>query len=196
MSKIKRKNRFARYYEEYYEDVVDYTINVCKKFTFCNTFVFLIYGICLNIINVDMRETVCGICFCMSGMSMVVFLLMKYYLTRNKKNVIFFNNTYLLIFLGLLLLVFFYHPTNIANTIVICTMITTAMTNIVFGQYVPLILSVSAFELYLLFKQRIAGGSIETAFDFFMYFSQRPQEEMIEIVGYVINDFLILVFAL
>ena len=177
MAEVKRKNRFARYYEEYYEDVVGYTIGVCQKFAQHNTFMFLLYGIGLDIINVDMEKLVCGLCFCMSAMSLTVSFLVKYYFTKYKKNLIVFSNIYLIVFLMLLSLVYFYHPSHIAYTILICTIITTAMTNMIPLQYVPLILSASVFDLVL-------------------YFTQKPLGDAIEVVGYVLNDFLIIIFAI
>ena len=177
MVENKWKNRFARYYEEYYEDVVDYSIGVYQKFASHNTFMFLLYGIGLDIINVDMQKLVCGFCFCMSAMSLTVFFLMKYYFTKNKNKLIIFSNIYLIVFLILLSLVYFYHPSHTAYTILICTIITTAMTNMMPLQYVPIILSVSVFDLVL-------------------YFTQKPLGDVIEIVGYVLNDFLIIIFAI
>ena len=177
MAEQKRKNKYAKYYEEYYEDVVDYSIAVYQKFAMHNTFMFFIYGLGLSIIEIEMQKFVCSLCFSMSAISLIIFFLTKYYFAKYKKNLIIFSNIYLILFLILLTLVYFYHPSHIAYTILICTVITTAMTNMMPLQYVPMILGVSIFDL-------------------FIYFALRPLGDAVEVVGYVLNDFLIIVFAM
>lgn len=176
MTEKKHKNKYRKYYEEYYEDVVDYSIAVYQKFALHNTIMFFIYGLGLNIIEIDMQKLVCGICFCMSVISLIAFFLTKYYFAKYKKNLIIFSNAYLIVFLILLSAVYFYHSSYVAYTILICTVITTAMTNMMPSQYLPIILIVNVIDLI-------------------MYFTQRPLGDAVEVVGYVLNDFLIIVFA-
>ena len=172
MKDKKSKNKYVRYYKEYYTDVVDYSIEVHQKFALHNTFMFLLYGLGLVAIEVELQKFVCGICFTMSAISLIMFFLMKYHFTKYKKNAIVFSNAYLIVFLVLLTLLYFYHPSHTAYTLLICTIITTAMTNMMPLQYVPIILSVSVFDLVL-------------------YFTQKPLGDVIEIVGYVLNDFIV-----
>ena len=177
MTEKKHKNKYARYYEEYYTDVVEYSIEVHQKFALHNTFMFLMYGLGLSFIGIEMQKIVCGLYFCMSAISLVTFFLMKYHFVRYKKNAIIFSNVYLIVFLVLLTLAYFYHPSHTAYTLLICTVITTAMTNMMPMQYVPIMLGICVFDLCL-------------------YFMQRTSVNVVEVVGYVLNDFLIFVFAI
>ena len=176
MKERKNKNKYLKKYREFYEDVVDYFIEVHQKFAIHNTFMFLLYGLGLNVIEIEMQSFVCGLCYCMSAISLTTFFLMKYYFSKYKKNAIIFSNIYMIIFLILLTLVYFYHPSHVAYTVLICTMITTAMTNMMPLQYIPIILGTCIFDLII-------------------YFSQRPLGDVIEVVGYVLNDFLVVIFA-
>ena len=73
MAERKHKNKYARKYEEYYTDVVDYSIEVNQKFASHNTFMFFIYGVGLNIIEIEFQALVCGLCFTMSAISLITF---------------------------------------------------------------------------------------------------------------------------
>lgn len=177
MTERKHKNKYIRKYEEYYTDVVDYSIEVHQKFASHNTFMFFIYGLGLSIIDIDFPKLVCVLCFAMSGLSFATFFLMKYHFSKYKNNVIMFSNGYLIVFLLLLTIMYFYHPSNIANTILLCTIITTAMTSMMPLHYIPIMLGVFCLDLS-------------------MYFFLIPMGDVVEIVGHVLNDVLIIAFAL
>lgn len=177
MSEKKSKNRYIRDYEEYYTDVTEYSTEVYQKFAMHNTFMFFLYGLGLSIIEIEMKTFVCGLCFSMSAISLITFFLMKFYFSKYRKNVIIFSNTYLTVFLVLLTLMYFYHSSHIAYTILLCTVITTAMTNMMPLQYMVIMLGCCLLDMIL-------------------YFTQRPLGDAIEVVGYVLNDFLIIVFAI
>ena len=102
---------------------------------------------------------------------------MKYHFSKFKKNVILFSNGYLIALLFLLTIMYFYHPSHIAYTILLCTIITTAMTTMMPLHYVPIM-------------------SVIFIFDLSMFFLQKPLGDAIEVVGYVLNDILIMAFAL
>lgn len=177
MTQKRHNNKYALYYEEYYADVVDYSIEVHKKFAAHNTLMFFLYGLGLSIIEIEMQKFVCCLCFFMSGISLITCLLMTFYFSKVKKYSIIFSNIYLIVFLIMLVLIYFYHPSHIANTIVICTMITSAMTNMMPLQYIPIVVGLSVFDLCI-------------------YFTQGTFVDVIESVGYALNDFLIIIFAI
>ena len=54
MKERKNKNKYLKKYREFYEDVVDYSIEVHQKFAIHNTFMFLLYGLGLNVIEIEM----------------------------------------------------------------------------------------------------------------------------------------------
>lgn len=177
MAEYKHKNKYARNYKEYYSDVVDYSVEVHQKFATHNTFMFFIYGLGLSIIEIEFQKLVCGLCFVMSAISFATFFLMKYHFSKFKKHVIIFSNVYLIVFLFLLTCMYFYHPSHIAYTILLCTIITTAMTSMMPLHYVPIMLGVCCVDLI-------------------MHFTQSPLGDAIEVVGVVLNDALIMAFAL
>lgn len=177
MSEQKSRNKFIKYYEEYHTEVVDYSIGVYQKFATHNIFLFFLYGLGLSVIEIEMKPIVCGICFLMSAISFITVVLVKYYFSKYKKWIITYENIYLLLFLVLLTLLYFYHPSHVAYTVLICTLITTAMTNIMPLQYIPMILSVCIFDMIL-------------------YFAHRPGWDAVAIIGYVLNDFLVVIFAI
>ena len=88
-----------------------------------------------------------------------------------------YSNIYLCVFLVLLTLVYFYHPSHVGYTILICTVITTAMTSMMPLHYIPIILGAVIFDLILFFLQGNLGDAIN-------------------IVGYILNDFLVIIFAI
>lgn len=173
----KSRNKFVRYYEEYYTDVLEYSVKVHQKFALHNTFMFFIYGIGLNIIEIEKQKLVCFLYFSAALFSLITFFLMKYHFIKYNKNAILFSNVYLVIFLGLLTLAYYYHPSNTAHTLLLCTTITTAMTNMMPVHYIPIMLGISGLDMTL-------------------YFTQSSLENVIENVGYVLNDFLVIIFAI
>ena len=177
MTEKKRQNKYSRKYSDYYTDVVDYSIEVYQKFAMHNAFMFFLYGLGLNILEVDYKKLVCGCCFSMSVFSLVTYFLMKYFFAKFKKRVIVFANSYLCAFLSLLTIVYFYHQSEIAYTILICTIITTAMTSMMPLHYVPIMLG-------------------RCVLDFGLYFGLAPLGDAVEVVGYVLKDILIVLFAL
>lgn len=177
MAEKKPKNKFVKYYEEYYSDVIEYSIEVHQKFAVHNTFMFFIYGLGLYIIEIKMQKLVCLLYFFASVISMLTFFLMKYHFVKYKKNAMIFANTYLISFLGLLTLAYYYHPSNTAHTLLLCTTITTAMTNMMPVHYIPIMLGISGLDMIL-------------------YFTQSSLENVIENVSYVLNDFLVIIFAI
>lgn len=177
MAEKKHKNPYTVKYKEYYTDVVDYSIEVHEKFALHNSFMFFIYGLGLSIINIEFQKLVCILCFTLSAISIVTFFLMKYHFSKYKKNVIVFSNGYLIIFLTLLTILYFYHPSHIAYTILLCSIITTAMTNMMPLHYMPIMMGFCVLDLS-------------------MNFLQRPLGDAVQIVGYILNDILIIAFAL
>ena len=177
MTEGKRQNIYVKKYREYYADVVDYSISVYQKFALYNMTMLFFYGLGLGIINVDMEKFVCGLCFSMSAISFVTYFFMRFYFVKNKKNVMIYSNIYLCVFLLLLTLVYFYHPSSVGYTILICTMITTAMSCMMPLHYIPIIMGCVVFDLILFFTQDNLG-------------------DIINIVGYILNDFLVIVFAI
>lgn len=172
----KKKNKFIRYYEKHYADVVDYCISVHQKFGKHNTFLFLAYGLILCTVDFEYKRLVCELCFAISTVSFITFLAMKAYFPKYKKYTIVFANGYLISFLVLLTLLYFYHPSHLAYTILICSLVTTAMTNMMPQQYISIILGACAFDLMI-------------------YFSLKPLGGIVEIAGYVLNDILIIMFT-
>ena len=177
MAEGKKQNIYIKNYKEYYTDVVDYSIAVYQKFALHNTSIFLLYGLGLSIINIEMQKLVCGLCFGMALISYATFFLMRYYFFKYKKYVMVYSNIYLSVFLILLALMFFYHSSQVSYTILICTMITTAMTCMMPLHYIPIIFGAFVFDLVLFFSQNSWGS-------------------VIDIVGYVLNDFLVIIFAI
>lgn len=177
MTEDKRQNIYVKKYKEYYADVVDYSISVYQKFALHNMTMFFLYGLGLGIINVDMEKLVCGLCFSMSAISFVTYFFMRFYFVKNKKNVMIYSNIYLCAFLLLLTLVYFYHPSSVGYTILICTMITTAMSCMMPLHYIPIIMGCVVLDLILFFTQDNLG-------------------DIINIVGYILNDFLVIIFAI
>ena len=177
MAKDKRQNVYAKNYQEYYSDVVDYSIAVYQKFAEHNTLMFFLYGLGLSVIDIEMQKLVCGLCFSMSAISFATYFFMRFYFLKKKKYVIIYSNIYLSVFLILLALLYYYHPSNVGYTILICTVITTAMTNMMPLHYVPIIFGMFVFDLILFFSQNTVGN-------------------IIEIVGYILNDFLAVIFAI
>lgn len=177
MTEGKRQNIYVKKYKEYYADVVDYSISVYQKFALHNMSMFFIYGLGLSIIDIEMQKLVCGLCFSMSAISFVTYFFMRFYFVKNKKNVMIYSNIYLCVFLLLLTLVYFYHPSSVGYTILICSMITTAMSCMMPLHYIPIITGCVVFDLILFFTQDNLG-------------------DIINIVGYVLNDFLVIIFAI
>lgn len=177
MAEQKRQNIYKKNYDEYYADVVDYSIAVYQKFALHNMSMFFLYGLGLSIIDIEMQNLVCGLCFSMSAISFVTYFFMRFYFSKNKRNVMIFSNIYLCVFLVLLTLVYFYHPSQVGYTILICTVITTAMTSMMPLHYIPIILGAVIFDLILFFLQGNLGDAIN-------------------IVGYILNDFLVIIFAI
>lgn len=176
MDEKMHKNRYEKYYEEYYSDVVDYSIEVYKKFALHNTMIFLLYGLGLSVIEIEMQRLVCGLCFGMAGISFATFFFMRYYFLKNKKHVMVYSNVYLTVLLIMLILMYFYHASNVSYTILICTVITTAMTCMLPLHYIITICGVFAVELAL-------------------FFAQNTGKNIVDIIGYILNDILVIVFA-
>ena len=177
MKERKKENKYTRNYKEYYVDIVDYSVEVNQKFALHNTFMFFLYGLGLSIIDIEMQKLVCSFCFSISAISITTFLFMRFYFLKNRKYVIVYSNIYLIIFLALLTLVFFYHPSHVGYTILICTVITTAMTNMMPLHYVPIVLGMFVLDLVLFFVQSNLGN-------------------IIDVVGYILNDILVIIFAI
>lgn len=177
MTESKKQNIYVKNYKEYYSDVVDYSIAVYQKFALHNTMMFLLYGLGLSIIHIEMQKLVCEICFSMSAISFATYFFMRFYFEKNKKYVIVYSNIYLCVFLTLLALLYFYHPSHVGYTILICTVITTAMTSMMPLHYVLIIFGLFVFDLILFFSQNTVGN-------------------IVDIVGYVLNDFLVVIFAI
>lgn len=173
----KKKNTLRQDYKKYYSDVMDYLLGVHDKFSQHNTILFLLYGIGLSIIEIDLKKLVCCLCFGISGISVVNWLLSKFYLPKNRKWTTLIYNVYLVLFLVLLTLLYLYHPSHMAYTILICSLITTAMTNMTPFRY----------------GSAIIGTSI---FDTVLYFLVYPTNDLITIYGYIINNLLVIAFTI
>lgn len=173
----KKKSGFREDYKKYYSDVLDYLLGVNEKFSTHNTFLFLIYGIGLSIIEIEFKKVVCGLCFGISAVSLINVLLSKYYLPQNRKRTTLVYNIYLIIFLILLTLMYLSHPSHMAYTILICSIITTAMT------------SMSPLRYGI----EIVGTCL---FDIILYFLLSSTNDVIVIVGYLINNFLVVAFTI
>lgn len=176
MEEMKYKNKSVRYYKKHYADVVDYSMSVHQKFGVHNAVLFLLYGLGLSVIEIELKTLVCGLCFVISGISLMLFLAMKIYFPKHKKYTIVFANGYLIAFLILLTLLYFYHPSHLAYTILICSLVITAMTNMMPQQYIPIILGACVFDLV-------------------MYFNLKPIGDVVQIASYLLNDFLIIMFT-
>ena len=72
---------------------------------------------------------------------------------------------------------YFFHPSHMAYTILICSMVTTAMTNMT-----PIRYGVA-----------VVGTCI---FDIVLYFFVYPSDDLVVIVGYLINNFLVIAFTI
>jgi len=173
----KKKSGFREDYKKYYSDVLDYLLGVNEKFSTHNTFLFLIYGIGLSLIEIEFKKVVCGLCFGISAVSLINVLLSKYYLHKNRKRTTLVYNIYLIIFLILLTLMYLSHPSHMAYTILICSIITTAMT------------SMSPLRYGI----EIVGTCL---FDIILYFLLSSTNDVIVIVGYLINNFLVVAFTI
>ena len=172
----KKINKFARYYEKHYEEVVDYCISVHQKFGRHNVVLFLVYGLALCTLNIEHKMLICGLCFGISAVSLMIYLAMKFYFAKNKKNTILFANVYLIIFLLLVTLMYYFHQSQVAYTILLCSLVTTAMTNMMPQQYIPMIVGACVFDLGL-------------------YFKIGPVGNWIEIIAYILNNALIIMFT-
>lgn len=161
----------------FFDDVIDYTIIVHQKFTRHNVILFLLYGIGLGIIDIDYKVISCVLCYSISAISFFVNILSKKYLIKHKKHVVMICNSYLFIFLLLLRILYFFHASQISYTLLICSIVTTAMTNIFTGYYGAILLCISVIHMA-------------------MYFFLIHSKDVIESVGYILNDFLIIIFAI
>lgn len=173
----KKKSGFKQDYKKYYSDVLDYLLSVNIKFSFHNFCLFLLYGLGLSIIDMEMKKLVCGICFTISSISFANFLLSRYFLPKNRKLITLIYNIYLVAFLVLLTFMYLYHPSNMAYTILICSFITTAMTNM------------SPYRYGII----MVGSCL---LDFILYFLTYPSQDLVTIYGYIINNILLVSFTI
>lgn len=171
------KSSFKKDYRKYYSDVLDYLLAVHGKFSLHNFNLFLLYGIGLSVIEIELKPLVCGFCFGISAVSMVNYLLAKFYLPQKRKLVTLVCNTYLVLFLLLLTLLYLYHPSHMAYTILICSFITTAMTNMTPGRYGVMVIATCII-------------------DFVWYFMLHPTKDIVLIIGYIINNLLVVAFTI
>lgn len=170
------KTNYNKDFTKFKNEVLEYTCNVHQQFTKHNLFLLLLYGLGLGIINTENKVIVCGICYLISGISLVTYLLFKYYFLKNKKHVIFICNIYLFLFIGLLRLLYFWHPSQIANTLLVCSMVTTTLTNFFPKLYNCILITITIIHML---------------FHFFVL----PYDNMGQVIAYLLNDILIIVFA-
>lgn len=171
------KTTFRNDYRKYYDEVIEYSINAHCKFSFHNACLFLVYGVYLGFIDLANSMSTCGICFGISIISIVVYAVSKSRIIKNRKAIAFFYNIYLFIFLLEITILYFVHPSHIAYTILICSIITTAMTNMHPIYYDLILLEVFFIDIAIHFCLQDAG-------------------DITDIVGYILNNILIYLFSI
>ena len=164
-------------YKKYEKDIQDYSVAVHTKFGLHNAFLFFLYGLGLSVIEIEKQSLVCALCFSLSISSITVYSLSKVYFAKYRKWARIVYNIYLAIFLVLLTVLYFYHPSHIAYTVLICSIITTAMTNMITVDYGSILIGTCIFDMVL-------------------YFVCNPTKDPIVICGYILNDFLIIIFSI
>ena len=170
-------NAFMKDSQVFFDDVIEYTVNVHHAFTRHNVVLFFLYGIGLGIIDIENKFISCILCYAVSAISLFVNLLSKGYLKKHRKSVIAVYNVYLFSFLLLLRILYFYHSSQISYTLLICSMVTTAMTNMLTKYYGAILLSISIIHMG-------------------MHFVLMPGGDAVEIIGNILNDFLIIIFTI
>ena len=170
------KTTFRNDYRKYYDEVIEYSINAHCKFSFHNACLFLLYGVSLGFIDIANSLSTRAICFVISIISMMVYAVSKSRIIKNRKATACFYNIYLFVFLLEITILYFVHPSHIAYTILICSIITTAMTNM-HPIYYDLILLVVFF------------------IDIAIHFCLQDVGDIADIVGYILNNILVYSFS-
>ena len=171
------KTSFRNDYRKYYDEVMEYAIAVFRKFGFHHMLIYLVYGIGLVIIEGRSNILACAMSFLISGMSLTVFIVSYFRLIKNKRVVEAFYNIFLFLFLIAVTLLYFFHPSHLTYTLIICSIITTAMTNTHQGHYLTIMTAVVIIDNILNFYIHGIGT-------------------VVDILGYVLNDIIIFVFTI
>ena len=171
------KTSFRNDYRKYYDEVMEYSIAVHRKFGYLHTLIYLLYGIGLVIIEGQNNILACAMSFLISGMSLTVFIVSYFRLIKNKRVVEAFYNIFLFLFLIAVTLLYFFHPSHLTYTLIICSIITTAMTNTHQGHYLTIMTAVVIIDNILNFYIHGIGT-------------------VVDILGYVLNDIIIFVFTI
>ena len=170
------KTTFRSDYRKYYDEVIEFSINTHCKFSFHNTCLFLFYGVGLGFIDIANSLSTRYVCFAISLVSMVVYWVSKRRIIKNRKATVIFYNIYLFFFLMAITILYFVHPSHMAYTILICSIITTTMTTM-HPIYYDLIL--------------LAVFLIDNA----IHFGFQDVGDLADIVGYLVNNTLIYAFS-
>ena len=171
------KTSFRNDYRKYYDEVMEYSIAVHRKFGYLHTLIYLLYGIGLVIIEGHNNILACVMSFLISGMSLAIFLVSYFRIIKNKKVVEACYNIFLLLFLIAVTLLYFFQPGHLTYTLIICSIITTAMTNTHQGHYLIIM-------------------SVVVIIDNVLHFSMQDVGNGIDIFRYVLNDIMIFVFTI
>ena len=169
------KTSFRNDYRKYYDEVMEYSIAVHRKFGYLHTLIYLVYGIGLVIIEGQKNVLACAMSFLVSGMSLVVFFVSYLRLIKNKRVIESFYNIFLVLFLAVVTLLYLCHPNHLTYTLVLCSIITTALTNTHQGHYLTIM-------------------STAVIIDNILHFTLQDAGSIVDILGYVLNDIIIFVF--
>ena len=87
------KTTFIKKYKKYYDEVVEYSVAVHRKFASHNLFLFALYGLGLNIIDIENKILSCTMCFAISAISLTVFVISTRNILKRKRLCTFIYNT-------------------------------------------------------------------------------------------------------
>lgn len=171
------KTTFRKDYRNYYDEVIEYTFNVYRKFALYYTILFLLFSLGVGLTDTENTILTCGMAAIISAVSFIVYLVSKGRILKRKKAITVFYNLYLFFFLMAITLLYFVHPSHMAYTILLCSIITSAMTTIHPMHYDFILLSVFIIDNIIHFTMQEVG-------------------DWVTISGYLINDILVLVFGI
>ena len=89
------KTTFVKDYKKYYDEVIEYSVAVHRKFASHNMFLFFIYGLGLYVIDIENKMLSCAMCFAISAISFVVFVISTRNILKRKRLCTVIYNTYL-----------------------------------------------------------------------------------------------------
>lgn len=167
-------------YKKYRPEIIDYTLEVQRKFAKHNMIMFLFYGLYIEIISQfiwNTHEWAALFCFFVAGISLAAGILFKYCLPKHPDMVIIVANIYTFLLLKGLNSVYTVLPGIVSYILIVCSVVTTAM------------ISIAPFQYRTIMVVTTISGLIE-------YFIVNAEASYIDILTRVTDDVLILTFTI